>query len=457
MRRRSATRLLLAAGLSGIAAVSAGSAAGSLKPSSNTYDTFAAPGGFGKSAGEPSIGVNWKSGAVFLQSSTETAKVVFDAAGEATWSRVTSHTNLGLSFDPDAASDNSTGRLFVSQLILVGSLMAYTDDDGATWNTSEGSGIPAGADHQTVGAGPYPPEGGAGPSTTYPHAVYYCSQDIGTALCARSDTGGTTFGAGIPVYTAATCNGLHGHVRVGPDGTVYLPNKSCNGQQGVAVSRDAGTTWNVHTVPGSRVGRSGDPSLATGKDGTAYLAFADGSGPVMASVSPDKGTTWSPPVDLGTALGVKNAMFPSAIAGDGDRAAVAFLGTKTEGDAQDPYFGQDSNHTMYTGAEYHLYVSTTYDRGKTWTTVDVTPKDPVQRGRICTGGTGCTGGDRNLLDFIDIQVDREGRVLVGWADGCVLTCVDSNLVSTNTHSQLGSIARQSSGPGLFARPPKLAN
>src|SRR4030095_13271957 len=68
-----------------------------------------------------------------------------------------------------------------------------------------------------------------------------------------------------------------------------------------------------------------------------------------------------------------------------------------------------------------LYVATTYDGGQTWTTIDATPNDPVQRGAICTQGTTCATG-RNLLDFNDITIDDEGRVLVAYADGCVGSC-----------------------------------
>jgi hypothetical protein len=454
--RQRTTRLLLAAALAAGAVASVGTASGAApRAGGNSYATYTG-GTLGKDAGEPSISVNWKTGAVFLQAGTETDKVVFDAAGNATWSDVTSSTTGFITLDPIAASDNATGRIFVSQLAGFGSLMAYSDDDGATWSTSQGSGVPAGADHQTLGAGPYPGEGGKGSLTTYPNAVYYCSQELGTAFCARSDTGGLTFGAGVPAYSLADCGGLHGHVRVGPEGTVYLPNKSCLGKQGVIVSADSGLTWKVKTVPGTTAGKNGDPSLATGRDGTAYFSYVNGDGTIQVSVSRDKGTTWTTGYDVGAQVGVVNAAFAEAIAGDGDRAAVAFLGTKTAGNAQDQWFGMNPSHTVYTGGEYHLYVATTYDRGRTWKTVDVTPKDPVQRGRICLGGTvACDVKDRNLLDFMDIQVGRDGRVLVGWPDGCVLACVSSDLVATNTYAARGTVTRQTSGKGLFASPPKV--
>jgi hypothetical protein len=445
-------RAVLAAAFASALAVTVGSAAGApaRRPVGTGFATHVGPA-YTLRAGEPSIGVSWRTGAVFLQASTRTAKAMFDGAGTPTWTDVTSSTTGFLTLDPVAASDNATGRVFVSQLIGFGSLMAYSDDDGASWSMSQGSGIPAGADHQTVGAGPYPPEGSAGPGTTYPHAVYYCSQELGTALCARSDTGGLTFGTGVPAYTPLTCGGLHGHVKVGPDGVVYLPNKSCNGAQGVVTSHDAGVTWAVTTVPGTTPGHDGDPSVAVGRDGTAYVAMADGSGRALVSVVSGKGG-WSAPVDVGAQVGVVNASLPSAVAGDDDRAAVAFLGTRTPGSSQDEFFGMDRARVAYTGGEYHLYVATTLDRGRTWKTVDVTPKDPVQRGRICSAGVYCSANDRNLLDFLDIQVDRDGRVLVGWADGCVLACVTSPLVASNTYAREGRITRQTGGTLLFRRP-----
>ena len=452
MRRRS--RLLVALGLTAVAGMTSASALSRPIQTGPTYRSYTAPGDLMADAGESSIGVDWKTGAVLMQGQLETDRVTFDAKGNDTWSKVTGGATGVVTLDAIGASDSSTGRMFVSQLIGLGSLMVYSDNDGESWTMSEGSGLPAGYDHQSVGVGPYP-SGSAKASGSFPHAVYYCSQEIYAALCARSDDGGQVFGIGTPVFTS-DCAASHGHIRVAPDGTVYLPNGYCLGKQGVAVSTDAGTSWKVKTVPGSTAGDNGDPSMAVGRDGTGYFAYSDGAGRMMVTVTRDRGDSWTSGTDLTQQLGLGNASFPEAIAGDGDRAAVAFLGTKTGGNAQDQYFGMDASHTRYAGGEYHLYIATTYDRGRTWKTVDATGKDPVQRGRICLAGTTCTSSDRNLLDFMDINVDRAGRVLVSWSDGCTDACVKSNLVSDNSFSDKGNITRQSGGKGLFAAPPPLS-
>lgn len=389
-------------------------------------------------AGEPSIGANWRTGNILYQSYTQTYRVTFDdsvSPATATWVAKQAPTAV-TSLDPIMFTDEQTGRTFESQLAGKLSLTEFTDDDGETWTPSQGNGINSGVDHQTMGGGPFAP-GLPGPLTAYPNAVYYCSQDIADALCALSRDGGLTFGPAVPMYSLLDCGGLHGHVKVAPDGTVYVPNKGCGGQQAVVVSTDNGTTWSVRKVPGSIAGDT-DPSVGIASDGTLYFGYQNGDGHARIAVSRDRGLTWSNNQDVGAALGIQNVVFSSVVAGDPDRAAFTFIGTTTGGNYQD---------TGNFPGIWNLYVAHTYDGGKSWVTSNATPNDPVQRGSICTGGTTC-GTDRNLLDFMGVTVDKEGRVLVGFADGCIGTCVQTG---PNSFSSYASIARQADGRRLFAQ------
>jgi hypothetical protein len=108
-----------------------------------------------------------------------------------------------------------------------------------------------------------------------------------------------------------------------------------------------------------------------------------------------------------------------------------------------------------------LYVSTTYNGGATWVTVNATGEDPVQRGNVCDAGLNCpTAPDtRNLLDFMDVQIDARGRILVAYADGCVSPgCIagedrngDGFLdARDNDAADKAALARQSGGLGLIA-------
>src|SRR3954471_1694018 len=407
-----------------------------------TYAVYAPPAGVGASAGEPSIRVDDRTAAVLYIAGTETLKVTFnDAASPATaaWQNVSATQTSLITFDPILYTDQVLGRTFVSQLLPTSfSLMAYSDDDGATWQPSQGGGIASGVDHQTIGGGPFHRGGLLGSlPQLYPHALYYCSQNIALAACAVSLNGGATFGPAVPIYNLTQCDGLHGHVKVAPDDTADVPRKRCNGLQAVAVSTNNGVSWTVRTVPGSPAGSS-DPSLGIGADGTVYFGWSNGDGHAYAAVSHDQGVTWTHIQDVGTAFGIQNIAFPAVTSGDSDRAAFAFLGTTAGGNAT----GDDTTFQ----AVWHLYLATTYDSGATWTTVDVAPNDPVQRSTICTSGTTC-GTTRNLLDFMDLTVDPEGRALVGYADGCVGACVTGG---ANTYAAEARIARQTGGKRLYA-------
>jgi len=417
-------------------------------------------------AGEPSIGVDWSSGKTFIEAGNHTLRVTFnDSIKPATafWEDKRSPF-ARVSLDPILFTDDGhfggTNRTFSSQLNGVTSELSFTDNDGDLWFPTQGSGQPAGVDHQTVGGGPYASPAPA-TQTTYPHAIYYCSQDIATAFCSRSDDGGLTFGPGVPIYlfttvngvdrpvAPGTCGGLHGHVRVSPDGTAYVPNEKCSdasnvSRPGVAVSTDNGLSWVVRTIPdAASISPGSDPSVAAGKNNTIYFGYVNGDGHAKIAASQDRGLHWSKSKDAGTPFGIQNSEFAEVIAGDDNRAAFAFLGTPTAGDTQSADFL----------GIWHLYVAFTYNGGRTWTTVDATPADPVQRG--CIWNQGGSNPCRNLLDFNDITVDKFGRVLVGYADGCTGSCVNdpsqnASAGPASAQDALATIARQVGGRGLFA-------
>jgi hypothetical protein len=397
---------------------------------------------------EPNVGVNWKTGHVMLQALLQTLRVRFDDAVCAQtppshWQDVSPPTAAN-SFDPILFTDHETGRTFVSHLLLnpLASLSAFTDDDGASWTPSQGAGAGSGVDHQTVGGGPF--HAPLPPGALYKNALYYCAQDIAFANCALSLDGGLTFGPAIPMYDVQECAGLHGHVKVGPDGTVYVPNASCTGEvnpneNGVAVSEDNGLTWDVRTVRGTVGAGGSDPSVAVDAAGRLYLGFADGDRNPAVAVSDDHGLTWTNVYDVGAMVGIRNTAFPAMVAGGPGRAAMAFYGTTAGG----------SMNAFSSDGVWHLYVAHTYDGGASWITVNATPNDPLQRGGIHLGG----GSEihRNLLDFFDADLDSQGRMVVGYADGCLGSCVQSaDTARGNSYTAYGTLARQTGGRRLFS-------
>jgi len=426
------------------------------------YQNYFAPNGTSaqSSEGEFNIGFDPKTGRIMTMNlgpiwrltPPQLLSPVKPECCEALWEdRSANTTNTGL--DPILWTDQKTGRTFASNSTVGANFVyAYSDTDGDSWIEAGISPPNGGADHETIGSGPYPAAlSGLSNPVNQGEAVYYCSQDIvGPASCQRSDALGASYGPGVFAYNGTTtaCGGLHGHIHVARDGTAWLPVNQCGGAQGGALSTDGGTTWQEFIVTGSISQTQGaDPSVAIDSDNTVYYAYvnnqpvpagAPSEGHVHVKVSKDRGKTWIRDFDVGTSHGIVNAAEVEAVGGSSGRAAVGFLGTNVPGDYQ---------ATSFPGVWY-AFIATTYDGGQTWTTVNATPNDPVQR-KTGIWQQGGSHQDRNLLDFNEITVDSKGRVLYGYSDGCVSAgCIAGT--APNDFTGFMRVAHQSGGKSLFA-------
>ena len=455
---------LAAAGAVALAAATTG-AAGAAPAAA--YQVYEAPTGTMayEDAVEPTINANWKTGRAMVIALTTPYEVSFDSANrKATWTPRPGITTRHDTLDPIIWGDSENGRVIVSQLAGVTSLMDVSDDGGESWRPAQGGG-PSGVDHQTVGGGPYSPT--FKPAvTSYPKGVWYCAQSIAAAFCSLSTDGGLTYGPSrqmsqiVNVGPFTGCGGLHGHVNVRQDGTAMVPIKGCVATSqpttsltgdankiGLALNSDNNTgPWTTEIIPDSTTRARMDPYVEADKANTMYLAYVDGTDKMKVAVK-KKGGSWAKSVDVGKALGVKSTAFPLVIGGSPGRAAVAYLGSKTGPDGT-----MDAQNAKFEGT-WQLYISTTLDSGKTWSTQQVTKdeKYPVQVG--CIMKTSNTCNHRNLYDFNGITVDQLGRVLVVAADGCTpdrgcKNGVQHDRVADNTN--VGFVVRQECGPSLFA-------
>jgi len=426
------------------------------------------PGSARPSSGEFNIGFNPKTGRIMTMNRgpvwrltpPELSTPKQPECCEALWEDK-SHPTTDFGLDPILWTDQQTGRTLISNSTVgANAVYAYSDSDGDSW-TPFGIAAPnGGADHETLGSGPYPASlSTLATSVNQGEAVYYCSQDVvGPASCYRSDTLGASYGPSVLAYNGqgsgfpgGTCGGLHGHIHVAPNGTAWLPVNQCSGLQGGVFSTDGGITWNTFTVPNAISQPQGaDPSIAIDSDSTIYYSYVNNE-PVPAGQSPegharvavghlnsDNTITWTNDFDIGASHGIKNGAEIEAVGGSSGRAAVGFLGADVAGDYQAIGFP----------GKWYAFIATTYDGGKTWVTVNATPNDPVQS----MTGVWQQGGshqDRNLLDFNEITVDDRGRVLYGYSDGCVSPgCIAGTL--PNDFVAYMRVARQTGGKSLFA-------
>jgi hypothetical protein len=173
------------------------------------------------------------------------------------------------------------------------------------------------------------------------------------------------------------------------------------------------------------------------KAGAVYVVWSErhpttvhgrGSGTwTMLARSTDRGRHWSAPVKVNRAP--TTTTFPWVTAGDAGRIAVSYYGTGAAG---------NSPQTVPASATWRVYSSYSTDGGRHFREYPTT--GVMDRGAVCTSGTGCTAGGRNLLDFFETAADARGCLVTAFADNTV----------TPTAAAVVSYVRQTAGPGLLA-------
>jgi hypothetical protein len=246
----------------------------------------------------------------------------------------------------------------------------------------------------------------------------------------KSTDGGLTY---APPVTAATDGSRIGQIRVIPKsitGTkpfVYFPYDSGT-QVKIALSKDGGDTWSQCVAVDAQAPPSaGFTSADNDRNGNVYVSYAElgaGRDTYLVGIKFDKfkhcagtdddsarnnknpGFTKKIRINRGP---VETTVMPWVIAsGKGGRAAVAFYGTKSEGNPDNGAF----EGSWYVWVSQVLHV---FDRHPEVGQVRASTH-PFHYDSICLNGLGCdvSGGDRSLVDYFTMDYDpkRGGLVIV---------------------------------------------
>ena len=266
--------------------------------------------------------------------------------------------------------------------------------------------------------------------------VYLSYHDAGNSALIhvqRSDDDGFTWHrVGDPIVgqggttAGATFNNIQGNLVADPV-THNVYDIFASGQTGilkaktftpnhvfVSRSSDAGRHWTANLVfelPPLSTFANVFPSLAVdSSNGNVYATFSEGHH-VLFSASTDHGTTWSPAVTVNITPAT-TAIFPwvSAHAGTVD---VVYYGT-TAASKNDP------------NAVWNVYLAQTSDNGASFTQ-SAASKTSNHTGLICTNGTGCAPGTRNLLDLFKVAINPvDGRAGIIYTDDTLTTDSSGN-------------------------------
>jgi BNR repeat protein len=174
----------------------------------------------------------------------------------------------------------------------------------------------------------------------------------------------------------------------------------------VSRSADGGATWTATRVAHYPLFTNLSnvfPALAVDPaSGNLSAVWSDGH-QVFFSTSTDQGATWSAFVAV-NASPATTAIFPWVAARNG-KTDVVYYGT-TAASKDDP------------SAVWNVYLAQTTNGGASFAQ-SVVSLHPNHVGVICTNGTGCAAGTRNLLDLFEVAINSRGKADVIYTDDTI--------------------------------------
>lgn len=180
----------------------------------------------------------------------------------------------------------------------------------------------------------------------------------------------------------------------------------------VSRSSDMGKTWTANLVFTASAGTSLAnifPAMAVDPvNGNLYAVWSDGQ-TVSFSSSSDQGNTWSSAITVSQSPAT-TAFFPW-VAAYKDTVDVV-------------YYGTTATSNLDPSATWHVYFA--QFNGASFTQTQVNPTTN-HVGVICTAGTGCGPGTRNLLDLFKVAIDpRNSKAAIIYTDDTLTTSNDPN-------------------------------
>src|SRR5438874_8914155 len=192
----------------------------------------------------------------------------------------------------------------------------------------------------------------------------------------------------------------------------------CAWQLYIAKSTDGGSSWIRRKI--ADLPKTVDPGnifvqMAIDRAGNLYYTWSQtqdvtansvGEQDIYYTFSTTGGTSWAPPINL-TPEKNDSAVFPWMVAGDAGNVDLVFYKSNSgiNSNFQPPttvwnvYFGQSQ---------------TALNTGPNFKSVQVSA-EPNHVGQLCTNGLNCSG-DRDLLDFLTVDIDHLGAAVIAYSD-----------------------------------------
>jgi hypothetical protein len=128
----------------------------------------------------------------------------------------------------------------------------------------------------------------------------------------------------------------------------------------------------------------------------------------MLAVSKDRGATWSAPITVNRLPETHTTVFPWIAAAGPGRISIVYYATSTPG-ASPEVVGANALWRVWMARSLNATAATpTFAEGPA--------TGFMHQGNICTSGTGCAAGTRDLLDFFQLDLDEKGLANITYTD-----------------------------------------
>lgn len=327
--------------------------------------------------------------------------------------------------DEDLAIGDS-GLVYVNSLWLGSDTQSTSFNSGSTWLVNPlSSDVPL-VDRQWI-------------ASLGNQILYFTTKQLGADLNGtpsifvnKSFDGGITWPQVKQVTTplVGVQPGDQGNLEVDPlNGNVYTVFFSPDGHNlYIAGSTDGGLTFTIKLVYSATPSTSlvnVFPALAIDRGSNLHIVFSD-SHNVFLTSSKDQGVTWTVPVRVSNGTNTKSAIGPWITAGDPGRVNITWWGT-TAASNNDPT------------AQWHVFFSQSLNGLASIPTFSQNVATGVMHaGAICTNGTGCASGTRNLAEYFAPGLYLDGSEMIVYSD------------DYNNASPLAVFIRQNGGAKVYA-------
>lgn len=331
----------------------------------------------------------------------------------------------GLGGGDEDLAIGASGNVYVTSLWLGSATQSDSFNGGSTWVVNPISTDEPIVDRQWIAS--------YGNSVVYLTTKQLGADLTGTAslFVVKSFDGGITF----PQVTQVTMPlvgvqpGDQGNIEVDPNnGYVYTVFFDDSGKNlYIARSTNGGINFDVKLVYANTVSMVNVfPSLAIDQAGNLYVAYSDSHAAYLTS-SQDHGATWSTPVRVSNGSGSKSVIGPWVTAGAPGAVNVTWWGTPA----------LSNNDTT---AQWKVYFAQSQNALASIPTFAQTAATGVMhQGAICTNGTGCASGTRNLAEYFAPGLYLDGSEMIVYSD------------DYNNASPVATFIRQTGGATLKSK------